>query len=550
MVASGTMIGRGVVGSGSVVDGSMDGVVGRSMGGGGVLLLVVSLSNLVGLGRRLAHHLGVGRAVRLVHRGGDSRGIAVLDGLMAGLNVEHCGQFHPKHCRTRHKVGILVPFKDRESHLKSFTNHIHPFLQKQNLNYRIYIINQAHPEKFNRGKLFNVGFVEALKDYDWDCFIFHDVDLLPEDDRNLYSCSKLPKHMSVATSKTNYRLPYNQYIGGVLSMTKEHIFKVNGFSNKYWGWGGEDDDIYYRISNHRLRNRRINQTIGRYTALQHEPAEKNKQAGALVKQLQKSKQTVDGLVNLRYHLISMECSKLYTNLTNVSECGQFQPKHCRARQKVAILVPFKDRESHLKSFTNHMHPFLQGQNLDYRIYVINQVHPEKFNRAKLFNVGFVEALKDYNWDCFIFHDVDLLPEDDRNLYTCSKLPKHMSVAVSKLNYQLMYPELFGGVVALTRQHMLKLNGFSNQFWGWGGEDDDMFNQIQLNNMTIVRISNALARYTALPHVQAQRNPAARKLVTESSKKKRMHEGLTTLKYHLVNIECSKLYTNISANLDS
>ena len=29
----------------------------------------------------------------------------------------------------------------------------------------------------------NIGFVEAMKMYDFDFFVFHDVDLLPEDDR-------------------------------------------------------------------------------------------------------------------------------------------------------------------------------------------------------------------------------------------------------------------------------------------------------------------------------------------------------------------------------
>ncbi len=45
----------------------------------------------------------------------------------------------------------------------------------------------------------------------------------------------------------------------------------------------------------------------------------------------------------------------------------------------------------------------------------------------LYNLAYLEALKDYDWDCFIFHDVDLLPEDDRNLYTCPEEVKHMSV---------------------------------------------------------------------------------------------------------------------------
>lgn len=58
-----------------------------------------------------------------------------------------------------------------------------------------------------------------------------------------------------------------------------------------------------------------------------------------------------------------------------------------------------------------------------------------FNRAMLLNVGAAEALKQYDFQCFIFHDVDLLPEDDRNLYTCPTQPRHMSVAINSFLYR-------------------------------------------------------------------------------------------------------------------
>ena len=63
----------------------------------------------------------------------------------------------------------------------------------------------------------------------------------------------------------------------------------------------------------------------------------------------------------------------------------------------------------------------------------------KFNRAMLMNIGFMEALKLRRYNCVIFHDVDLLPEDDRNIYTCpDHNPRHMSVAIDKFNYKSVY----------------------------------------------------------------------------------------------------------------
>ena len=57
----------------------------------------------------------------------------------------------------------------------------------------------------------------------------------------------------------------------------------------------------------------------------------------------------------------------------------------------------------------------------------------------------------------------------------------MSVAVDKFNYQLPYDGIFGGVSAMSVKHFNFVNGFSNQFWGWGGEDDDM--AIRNKNLT-------------------------------------------------------------------
>lgn len=58
---------------------------------------------------------------------------------------------------------------------------------------------------FNRGFLFNVGFMEAIKDNEFDCFVFHDVDLLPLNDQNLYQCPDQPRHMSVAIDKYKFK---------------------------------------------------------------------------------------------------------------------------------------------------------------------------------------------------------------------------------------------------------------------------------------------------------------------------------------------------------
>ena len=41
--------------------------------------------------------------------------------------------------------------------------------------------------------------------------------------------------------------------------------------------------------------------------------------------------------------------------------------------------------------------------------------------------------------------------------------------------------------------MKAVNGFSNMFWGWGGEDDDMANRLRVKKLFISRYPANIAR---------------------------------------------------------
>ncbi|XP_073455471.1 beta-1,4-galactosyltransferase 1-like isoform X5 [Aquarana catesbeiana] len=122
---------------------------------------------------------------------------------------------------------------------------------------------------------------------------------------------------------------------------------------------------------------------------------------------------------------------------NVQFGGRAIPQLCKALQKIAIIIPYRNREPHLKTWLHYMHPFLQKQQGEYGVYVVEQIEMSTFNRAKLMNVGFTEASKDYDYNCFIFSDVDIIPMDERNLYRCSQNPKHMANSLDKHNFRVV-----------------------------------------------------------------------------------------------------------------
>jgi hypothetical protein len=146
-----------------------------------------------------------------------------------------------KEKKVTHKLGIIVPYRDREQQLKRFLSHMKEYIK--DIDYEIFIVEQADDKPFNRGKLLNAGYKYAV-DKGCDYFVFHDIDMLPEDVD--YSYSDKPLHLATHLQEHDYETTFFDYFGGVTMFTKEDFKTINGFSNEYWGWGFEDDDLLIR----------------------------------------------------------------------------------------------------------------------------------------------------------------------------------------------------------------------------------------------------------------------------------------------------------------
>jgi hypothetical protein len=161
------------------------------------------------------------------------------------------------------RLAIVVPYRNRYEHLQTFLSTMKNYPLPQN---HIYIVEQHDSGKFNRGKLCNVGFLEAK---DFTHVVFHDVDMIPENVD--YGPSEGVTQLATAATQFEGKMPYPNYLGGVVMFDRASFEKINGFSNNYWGWGLEDDDLHARCVAAGIR---ITPRFGgRHISLPHVPAE-------------------------------------------------------------------------------------------------------------------------------------------------------------------------------------------------------------------------------------------------------------------------------------
>jgi hypothetical protein len=204
------------------------------------------------------------------------------------------------------KLSIIVPYRDREDHLEEFVPYMEGSKFLEGINFEILIVEQNEEKPFNRGKLLNVGSLESPSS---EYYCFHDVDMLPINSD--YSFVSNPTHLAAEAEQFGFKLPYAGYFGGVTLFNKKDFTEINGYSNEYWGWGAEDDDVMHRCLAKGIKPARKN---GRYRSLSHERPLQQDLYGKNLKKYFEFKNstsrekidqmiTEDGLSSLEYEII-------------------------------------------------------------------------------------------------------------------------------------------------------------------------------------------------------------------------------------------------------
>ena len=166
----------------------------------------------------------------------------------------------------------------------------------------------------------------------------------------------------------------------------------------------------------------------------------------------------------------------------------------KSQKKLALIIPYRHREEHLRQFLPHTIEYLQNQKIDFEIVVVEQVDEKPFNKAKLMNIA-AKSVAD-ECDYFVFHDVDLLAQTIDYRY-CNFTEKLFTYIEEDGEYKRYGDTIFGGAILVPKEVFFEINGFSNSYWQWGKEDDDFLLRHILKGHIVLQ--DMQGKLLALPH---------------------------------------------------
>ena len=146
----------------------------------------------------------------------------------------------------------------------------------------------------------------------------------------------------------------------------------------------------------------------------------------------------------------------------------------------AILIPFRnDKDGSRQIQMNTWIKFKQDNLPKSVLCFCVQTNDLPFNRGLLLNAGVEFAEKKLKKSSFILHDVDLLPNDELLKYYCSSTYDNEVFHLARFGTRYSSnSNYFGGACRLSHTLFHRANGFPNNYFGWGGEDEEFRDRLR------------------------------------------------------------------------
>lgn len=251
----------------------------------------------------------------------------------------------------------------------------------------------------------------------------------------------------------------------------------------------------------------------------------------------------------RYAPVSIANWKLIPSMARSLLAGRvFRPLSFTAERRLTVVIPYRDREQHLAQLMPVLRAALDEQGVRRRIVVVEQEAGAPFNRGRLLNIGM--QLTAETTDYYCLHDVDAVPILAN--YSCPSQPLRLvnKVVSAEGDAAQRSCHYFSGAVSIRKDQVFAANGFSNDYWGWGKEDDDFF--FRLLRAGYLCYFDGAGTFRDLPNPQHQdtRKPAyARQNRQRRSRLLRgladpTQDGLNTVRYQVLDrvehADCEKI----------
>ena len=207
-------------------------------------------------------------------------------------------------------------------------------------------------------------------------------------------------------------------------------------------------------------------------------------------------------------------------------------------EKYRISIPYRNRQDNLNKIIPILNNKFKGS--DFKIQVVEQDNEMPFNIAYLINIGFDifrNQEKDLEWT-YIFHPVDCYPIDvDYNIYNKDIVALCQGESI------------WGNAYCYKPSSYVKMNGYSNDYWGWGGEDHEPQKKSKLFRLSLEKRSidfDQTENKSDCSHITNSRNIATLSVKTFEDFIK---DGLNTIKYDILEKEILDGYDFYKVNFD-